>query len=63
MKTIIENNTTLISKPIDIIRLRCNLHANIEIVAYPMHGNQESVILDIADRKMYQTEQCHKNLS
>jgi diguanylate cyclase (GGDEF)-like protein len=63
VETIAENITTLISKPMDINGFRINLDTNVEIVAYPIHGNQVSVLLDIADKKMYQAEQCHKNLS
>ncbi len=63
VETIAENITTLISKPININGFRINLDANVEIVAYPIHGNQVSVLLDIADKKMYQAEQCHNNLS
>jgi diguanylate cyclase (GGDEF)-like protein len=63
VEIIAENITTLISKPVDIKGFRINLDANVKIVAYPMHGNQISVLLDIADKKMYQAKQCHKNLS
>lgn len=63
VETIAENINTLISKPADINGFRINLDANIQIVAYPMHGNQVSILLDIADKKSYQAEQCHKNLS
>ncbi len=63
VETIAENINTLISKPADINGFRINLDANIQIVAYPMHGNQVSVLLDIADKKSYQAEHCHKNLS
>ena len=61
--TIAENITTFISKPVGINGFRINLDANIESVAYPIHGNQISILLDIADKKMYQAEQCHSNLS
>ncbi len=63
VETIAENINTLISKPADINGFRINLDANIQIVAYPMHGNQVSILLDIADKKSYQAEHCHKNLS
>ena len=53
------NITTLISKPMDINGFRINLDANIEIVAYPIHGNQINVLLDIADKKMHQAKQRH----
>jgi len=63
VETIAENTTALISKPLNFYELEINLDVNVEIVAYPMHGNQVSVLLDIADKKMYQAEQCYKNLS
>jgi len=63
VKTIAENITTFISKPVGINGFRINLDANIESVAYPIHGNQISILLDIADKKMDQAEQCHSNLS
>ncbi len=63
VETIAENITTLISKPIDINGFKINLDANIEIVAYPIHGNHVSVLLDIAEKKMYQAKQCHSSLS
>jgi len=59
VETIAENITTFISKPVNIDGFRINLDANIEIVAYPIHGNQVSVLLNIADKKMHQAEQCH----
>ncbi len=63
VEIIAENITTIISRPMDINGFKINLDATAEIVAYPMHGNQVSILLDIAEKKMYQTAQRHKNLS
>jgi len=56
VETIAENITTLISKPLEINGLIMNLETNIEIVAYPIHGNQINILLDIAYKKMYQAK-------
>jgi len=49
--------TEVISRPMNIDGLRIKVGVSIGIAAYPMHGNKVSVLLDIADKKMYKVKQ------
>ena len=46
----------VIEQPMSIDGLKFKIGASIGIAAYPMHGNKISILLDIADKKMYQTK-------
>ena len=49
--------TEVISRPMNIDGIRIKVRVSIGIAAYPMHGNKVSVLLDIADKKMYKVKQ------
>lgn len=45
--------TTIISKPMSIQGFKIMIGINISVVAYPMHGDKISVLLNIAEMKMH----------
>jgi diguanylate cyclase (GGDEF)-like protein len=49
--------TAIISEPMNIDGTNIKVGVSIGISAYPMHGNKISVLMDIADKKMYQVKQ------
>ncbi len=51
---IIEKITKIISKPLIINEIEIVLSINICVVAYPIHGDKLTVLLDLAKMKMYQ---------
>ncbi len=55
--------TAIISKPMIIEGVKITIGASIGISAYPMHGNKISVLLDIADKKMYGVKQGLQNVT
>ncbi len=53
----------LISQPMNIEGLRIKIGASVGIAAYPIHGNNIDVLLDIADKRMYQVKRGKENKS
>lgn len=49
--------STLVSQPMNINGLKIKISISVGIAAYPMHGNKVSVLMDIADKKMYKSKQ------
>jgi diguanylate cyclase (GGDEF)-like protein len=47
----------IISKPMSIDGNIVKVGASVGIAAYPMHGNNINVLIDIADKKMYNVKQ------
>ena len=48
-----EKFATIIAQPMNIEGIRVKVGSSIGLSAYPIHGNQISVLLDIADKRMY----------
>ena len=55
-----EKFCTIISDPLNINGVRLEVSASIGIAAYPFHGNQIRVLMEIADKKMYQIKHKKK---
>lgn len=55
--------SAIISKPMIIDGVKITIGVSIGISAYPMHGNKISVLLDIADKKMYGVKQGLQNVT
>ncbi len=53
-----EKIKTVISEPIKIGSSRLEVRGDISIVAYPVHGDKVSVLLDIAKMKMYRVREA-----
>lgn len=51
----------LVSQPMNIEGLRIRIGASVGIAAYPIHGNNVDVLLDIADKRMYSTKRGKVN--
>jgi len=49
--------TAIISEPMNIHGTQVKVGVSIGIAAYPMHGDKISVLMDIADKKMYKVKQ------
>lgn len=58
----IEKFVMLIEQPMNIDGLRLQIGASIGIAAYPMHGDQIEVLVDIADKKMYGAKKDGKTM-
>ena len=56
VESMCEKFVTLISQPMNIDGLKIKISASVGIAAYPMHGNNINVLMDIADKKMYQAK-------
>ncbi|WP_326511310.1 GGDEF domain-containing protein [Cocleimonas sp. KMM 6896] len=48
-----EKFAAIIAQPMNIEGIRVRVGSSIGLSAYPIHGNQISVLLDIADKRMY----------
>jgi diguanylate cyclase (GGDEF)-like protein len=55
--------TDLISQPMNIEGLRIKIGVSVGIAAYPIHGNNIDVLLDIADKRMYHSKRGNENKS
>ena len=53
----------LISQPMNVEGVRIKVGASIGISAYPIHGNKIEVLMEIADKKMYQVKRGKKQKS
>ena len=51
----------LVSQPMNIEGMRIKIGASVGIAAYPMHGNNIDVLLDIADKRMYHVKRGKEN--
>ena len=51
----------LVSQPMNIEGLRIRIGASVGIAAYPIHGNNVDVLLDIADKRMYHVKKGKEN--
>ena len=51
-----EKFSSIISDPMNVDGVRLQVGASVGISAYPYHGNQVNVLMDIADKKMYQVK-------
>lgn len=61
VRDIAEKFTAIISEPMHIDGIIVKVGASVGIAAYPMHGNNIDVLIDIADKKMYGVKQgIHK---
>ena len=60
VEVLAEKFTALITQPMNIDGMKIKIGASIGIAAYPMHGNKVSVLMDIADKKMYQIKGSRK---
>lgn len=49
--------TTIIAEPMNIDGIQVKVGVSIGIAAYPIHGDKISVLMDIADKKMYKVKQ------
>lgn len=52
--------SSIISRPINVRGIKVEVGASIGLSAYPIHGNQVNVLLDIADKKMYKVKHEQK---
>ena len=57
VESMVEKYSTIITDPIKTEGVRLQVGASIGLAAYPMHGNNITVLMDIADKKMYQVKQ------
>ena len=62
VKQMADNLTAIISAPMNVNGTRLKVGASVGIAAYPIHGNKVSVLMDIADKRMYQVKRGHHNL-
>lgn len=62
VKKIARKFSDIISKSMIVDGAKITIGVSIGISAYPMHGNKISVLLDIADKKMYRVKQGLKNI-
>jgi diguanylate cyclase (GGDEF)-like protein len=46
----------LVSQPMNVEGLRLKVGTSVGVAAYPIHGNNIDVLLDIADKRMYQVK-------
>lgn len=61
VENIAEKFATIISATMNIENTRFKIGASIGVAAYPIHGNKLSVLMDIADKKMYQAKRgCYE---
>ena len=56
VESMCEKFITLVSQPMNIDGLKIKISASVGIAAYPMHGNNINVLMDLADKKMYQAK-------
>jgi len=55
-----EKFSTIISEPMNIDGIKMRVGASIGIAAYPMHGDDITTLMDIADNEMYQDKKVKK---
>lgn len=51
-----EKFTAIIAQSMNIEGIRVSVGTSIGLAAYPIHGNQVSVLIDIADKRMYEAK-------
>jgi len=56
VEPMVEKYVKIISAPMNIDGQRLKVGASIGMAAYPIHGNKVSILMDIADKKMYQVK-------
>ncbi len=54
VESMVEKYVKIISDPMNVDGQRLKVGASIGMAAYPIHGNKVSILMDIADKKMYQ---------
>ncbi len=58
-----EKFSAIIAQPMNIEGMRVRVGSSIGLAAYPIHGNKISVLLDIADKRMYDAKKGRECVS
>jgi len=56
VESMVKKYVKIISAPMNVDGQRLKVGASIGMAAYPIHGNKVSILMDIADKKMYQVK-------
>jgi len=61
VESMVKKYETIISDTIKVDGVKLQVGASIGVAAYPIHGNNIKVLMDIADKKMYQVKHGEKD--